>query len=174
MKDADAKARAPFWEALAGEMTPAGFDTTILIPACVSTEHKIREDLHLFFFYSLDMLCIAGFDGYFKKLNPAWEKTLGFTEQELLARPYLDFIHPDDRATTLAQAQKLTTGDVYDALSTDRPYRKALSSAEAIETMRKEIRLGWWDAALVDEFGALLRGAAAPHAAGTETDSAAS
>ncbi|MBI1749992.1 MAG: PAS domain S-box protein [Acidobacteria bacterium] len=74
------------------------------------TEHKIREDLHLFFFCSLDLLCIAGFDGYFKRLNPAWEKTLGFTEQELLARPYLDFVHPDDRAATLAEAQKLTTG----------------------------------------------------------------
>ncbi|MBI1737960.1 MAG: response regulator [Acidobacteria bacterium] len=53
-------------------------------------------------------------------------------------------------------ARVLTTVDIYDALSTDRPYRKALSPAEAVETMRKEIRLGWWDAALVTELERLL------------------
>ena len=56
------------------------------------------------------MLCIAGFDGYFKKLNRAWFKTLGFSEEELFARPYLDFIHPDDREATLAEAGKCAQG----------------------------------------------------------------
>ncbi len=51
-----------------------------------------------------DLLCIAGFDGYFRRLNPAWERTLGFTAEELLARPYLDFVHPDDREATIAEA----------------------------------------------------------------------
>ncbi len=53
-------------------------------------------------------------------------------------------------------ARILATVDIYDALSTDRPYRKALSSAQAIETMRKEIRLGWWDVALVTEMEKLV------------------
>ena len=56
------------------------------------------------------MLCIAGFDGYFKKLNQAWTLTLGFTEEELQARPYLEFVHPDDRKATITEAAKCTQG----------------------------------------------------------------
>lgn len=56
---------------------------------------------------SVDMFCIAGFDGFFKSLNPSWEKTLGFTSEELLAKPYLEFIHPDDRLATVAEAGRL-------------------------------------------------------------------
>ncbi|MDX1522940.1 MAG: PAS domain S-box protein, partial [Anaerolineae bacterium] len=63
-----------------------------------------------FFRLSLDLLCIAGFDGYFKELNPAWERTLGYTVVELLSRPYIEFIHPDDREATEAEAQKVRTG----------------------------------------------------------------
>jgi PAS domain S-box-containing protein len=56
---------------------------------------------------SIDMFCVAGFDGYFKTLNPSWEKVLGFTTEELLARQYLEFIHPEDRQATRAQATRL-------------------------------------------------------------------
>src|SRR5216683_3501245 len=56
---------------------------------------------------SIDMFCIAGFDGFFKTVNPSWEKVLGFTAQELLARPYLELIHPEDRSATTAEAERL-------------------------------------------------------------------
>ena len=62
-----------------------------------------------FFTLSLDMLCIANFDGYFLDLNPAWERTLGFTLEELKAKPFIDFVHPDDRESTIAEAEKIMT-----------------------------------------------------------------
>ena len=55
---------------------------------------------------SVDMFCIAGFDGFFKSLNPYWQKVLGFTTQELMAKPYLEFIHPEDRQATTAEAAR--------------------------------------------------------------------
>jgi PAS domain S-box-containing protein len=70
----------------------------------------MSTDFERLFNLSLDMLCIAGFDGYFKRLNPAWERVLGFSEHELTSRPYVDFVHPDDRAVTQAQAAKIESG----------------------------------------------------------------
>src|SRR6266446_5190906 len=61
---------------------------------------------------SVDMFCIAGFDGFFKSLNPSFERTLGFTAEELLAKPYLEFIHPDDRQATTVQAHRVETHEV--------------------------------------------------------------
>jgi len=58
---------------------------------------------------STDLLCTAGFDGYFKRLNPAWERTLGSTLEELRSLPFIELVHPDDREQTLAEAAKLTS-----------------------------------------------------------------
>ena len=69
-----------------------------------------EEELEQLFSLSRDMLCIAAHDGYFKRLNPAWEHVLGWTREELIARPYLDFVHPDDRAATVTEASRLATG----------------------------------------------------------------
>ncbi|MDQ6700607.1 MAG: response regulator [Acidobacteriota bacterium] len=72
---------------------------------------RTEEALDRFFTLSLDMLCIAGFDGVYRRLNPAWERTLGFTIEELKSRPFLDFVHPEDHAVTIAEMEKLATGD---------------------------------------------------------------
>ena len=55
-----------------------------------------------------DLICIAGADGYFRVLNPAWEAALGWTVDEPCAQPYLDFVHPDDRLQTLAEHDRQT------------------------------------------------------------------
>jgi PAS domain S-box-containing protein len=64
-----------------------------------------------FFQHSLDLLCVAGLDdGYFKRVNPSWTRVLGWTEEELLARPVHEIMHPADRERTLAARAELARG----------------------------------------------------------------
>ena len=63
-----------------------------------------------FFTISLDLLCIVGFDGYFKRLNPAWSTALGYSSAEFFAKPMLEFVHPDDREATIVEGEKLISG----------------------------------------------------------------
>src|SRR5207248_3999463 len=63
-----------------------------------------------FFELSLDLLCVADFNGYFCRVNSAWEAVVGFSPAELVARPFVDFVHPEDKAATLAEAAKLAQG----------------------------------------------------------------
>lgn len=62
-------------------------------------EQDLRQSEDIFN-HSIDMLCIAGFDGHFKTLNPSWSRTLGWTTEELVAKPWLEFVHPDDKVQT--------------------------------------------------------------------------
>lgn len=71
---------------------------------------RAEDEFARFVTQTLDLLCIAGLDGYFKFLNPAWAAALGWTLEELKARPLLDFVHPDDRAATQAEVGKLAEG----------------------------------------------------------------
>lgn len=76
-------------------------------PNRVSGENALEER---FFNISLDLLCQLDFNGYFKRLNPAWERTLGWSIEELRSRPFIEFVHPDDREGTLAQNRAVRDG----------------------------------------------------------------
>ncbi len=60
---------------------------------------------------SQDLICVASFDGYFKYVNPIWEKTMGYTEEELLTKPILDFIHKEDVVSTEKEVSFLSKGE---------------------------------------------------------------
>ena len=76
------------------------------------TERKrLEEERDRFFTLSMDMLCIVGLDGYFRRVNPAFERTLGYTTEELLAAPIFDFLHEEDRPILKAEYVKLSTGE---------------------------------------------------------------
>jgi len=77
----------------------------------VTKERRLRRQRDRFFDLSLDLVCIAGTDGYFKQLNPKFETVLGFTRAELLERPFLDFVHPDEREATVRTISKLSAGE---------------------------------------------------------------
>jgi PAS domain S-box-containing protein len=81
-------------------MTAAAFGAGSVDPEAESAFGKL-------FALSSDLLCVAGVDGYLKRVNPAWVDALGYTELELLNRPYLELVHPDDIEATKAAAQKL-------------------------------------------------------------------
>jgi PAS domain S-box-containing protein len=63
-----------------------------------------------FFDLAADLLCIAGTDGYFKVVNQAWCETLGYEDGELLQRPFVDFVHPDDRRATRDATSRVANG----------------------------------------------------------------
>ena len=87
----------------------------------ITARQQAEQEISRLFTLSLDLLCVAGFDGYFKRLNSAWEKTLGFTQVELLEKPYLEFVHPEDRPGTGGGAERLAHGG--SLLSFENRYR---------------------------------------------------
>ena len=106
-----------------------------------------------FFTLAVDMLAIAGFDGRFKQLNPTWEKTLGFSDEELRSRPFVEFVHPDDREP---RGSTWTPGG-----SGARPPQP--TSRTASPARRGGYRLAGLDGGLVPPGGPALRLRARPH-----------
>ena len=77
------------------------------------------------------MLCVASTDGYFKYLNPEWEKVLGYSIEELLSRPLFDFIHPDDHEPTKAEIERQRKGNI--TLNFENRYRCKDDSYKVLE-----------------------------------------
>lgn len=76
----------------------------------ITSRRRAEAERDRLFELSPDMFCIAGLDGYFKQLNPAWEETLGYGRDELLARPYFEFMHPDDRPAAETARARMQQG----------------------------------------------------------------
>ena len=105
-----------FWESRVAPILQQGDVIGLVVISSDVTERRAaaaqREQL---FSLSLDMLCIAGFDGYFKRINPAFRKTLQCSTEELLSRPFIDLVNSDDVASTIAATSALNEGkDVVD------------------------------------------------------------
>jgi len=103
---ADVVAFQGTWAQLLGGMN----GTMASFAAAHGRRDKAEQELASIFHLSLDLLCIAGLDGYFKRVNPAFERTLGHSAEALLGRPWLEFVHPEDRARTRAALDRLASG----------------------------------------------------------------
>ncbi len=73
---------------------------------------QLEQELSRVFSIAPDIISIVGTDGYFKKINPALTEMLGYTEQELLSVPYIEFVHPDDREETIREQNSFLNGDL--------------------------------------------------------------
>ncbi|QUC61189.1 PAS domain S-box protein [Streptomyces sp. A2-16] len=94
------------WSQLLGGMN----DTMASFAAAHGRREDAEQELASIFDLSLDLLCISGVDGYFKRVNPAFERTLGHPRETLLARPFIEFVHEEDRDTTRAALARLASG----------------------------------------------------------------
>lgn len=89
------------WESRIGPIVEGGtVGGFVLFSSNVTDRREAALERDRIFELSLDMLCVASFDGYFVRINPAFSTTLGFSDAELLAKPFLEFVHPEDRSRT--------------------------------------------------------------------------
>ena len=89
----------------------AGIIVEVMTAHLQSNLRRAELDLVRFFDLSLDLFCIASTDGYFLRVNENFSRILGYTADELTARPFLDFVHPDDRDKTETVVAKLSNGE---------------------------------------------------------------
>jgi len=82
---------------------------------------QAQEELDRFFDLAVEMMCVADFKYNFTRVNPAWTRTVGYSREELLQKPYLEFVHPEDRALTTKTAAGLTKGS--EVLAFENRYR---------------------------------------------------
>ena len=76
----------------------------------VTSRNRAEEELETLFYLSLDLLCVAGADGFFRQINPTFQRVLGYSEEELTHTPFLQFVHPEDRQKTQDELGNLESG----------------------------------------------------------------
>ena len=82
-----------------------------LLAAFIGKRAQVAQHYKPLFSLSLDIMCIAGFDGTFKQVNPAVEQVLGYRPEEMVDRPFLDFTHLEDHAATIEATKNLGNGN---------------------------------------------------------------
>lgn len=115
--------------------------TTLELARCRHDASLAVRELEVFFSISTDLFCFLDFSGHFRHLNPAWERTLGFSRAELMSRPFIEFVHPDDRERTLRQNARVrgggrATGFENRYLCRDGSHRWLLWNAAAVSVQR--------------------------------------
>ena len=120
------------WDVMSNQaLGPLGFATRAtayllvggLLGRFVDEQRALEAKVERHYNLSHDLFATATFDGYFEELNPAWQRTLGHTTTELCARPFIEFVHPDDRERTETEAAKLAGGE--ETVSFRNRYRRA-------------------------------------------------
>jgi PAS domain S-box-containing protein len=96
------------WLILAGGLVVAALGGALGLNA--ARRGRAQAELDRIFSMSQDLIAVADFDGRFTRVNPAASEILGYTEEELLARPYVDLVHPADRDSTAAEADAIAHG----------------------------------------------------------------
>ncbi len=96
------------WIVLAAGLVLAGFVGALELNAGRRAQAQAEADR--IFNLSSDVIAVADFEGRFTRVNPAFERTLGYSNEELRSRPYVEFVHPDDRPRTLRAADELSQG----------------------------------------------------------------
>ncbi|MDG6101887.1 PAS domain S-box protein [Dactylosporangium aurantiacum] len=106
-------------------------DLTLGTMRTSEARQRAREELDRIFLLSPALICSIGFDGYFRRVNPAFERTLGYSTAELLERPFIDFVHPEDRERTAAEAEVLSHG--HETMNFQNRYRCKSGSLRWLE-----------------------------------------
>lgn len=112
--DLTARAALPYRAGELGELAPLFDDMATHIERRAAERAarpaRASAELERIFTPSSDLICVADAGGYFRRVNPAWTRVLGWSAEELVAQPSLEFLHPDDRAATAEEARRLADG----------------------------------------------------------------
>jgi len=103
----------------------------VLLGLFVDHRRNLESEIMRYYEASLDLLATADMNGYFTRVNPAWERVLGHSAEALCAEPFIDFVHPDDREATIAETEGLA--DSRDTVGFRNRYRAADGSYRWLE-----------------------------------------